>query len=229
MHQRQTKRSRRQGKIQRILDEFRGIKNISNIKCARKEDAHSKGENFKRRNGHMKKRKSQCLRGILQQALCRGTTWNKNEQKKRKQQKGGRKNKNSQKMRCRLSLTASKKGKARYSNGIRAEDIKACDETAKEVIRQIYNEVLKQDDCMAKNLHKSDPQKGGVEAAGNFCQICIVPPLYKLFSTLLYNYFFPDSTSCSRRTRGGFERSYQKLDRLAAYRLTEQECREWVY
>ena len=36
-------------------------------------------------------------------------------------------------MRYRLPLTASKKGKASDNNGIRAEDIKTCDETTKEI------------------------------------------------------------------------------------------------
>ena len=40
-----------------------------------------------------------------------------------------------------------KKGKASDNNGIWAEDIKTCDATTKEMIRQIFNEVLKQDDC----------------------------------------------------------------------------------
>ena len=40
-----------------------------------------------------------------------------------------------------------RKGKARDYNGIRAEDIKTRDETTKEMIRQIFNGVLKQEDC----------------------------------------------------------------------------------
>ena len=54
---------------------------------------------------------------------------------------------NSHKMKYRLPLIASKKGKASDNNGIRAEDIKTCDETTKEMIRQIFNEVMKQEDC----------------------------------------------------------------------------------
>ena len=38
-------------------------------------------------------------------------------------------------------------GKASGNNGIRAEDIKTRAETTKETIRQIFNEVLKQEDC----------------------------------------------------------------------------------
>ena len=37
-----------------------------------------------------------------------------------------------------------KKGKPADSNGIRAEDIKACDDETKEMLRQIFNEIVKQ-------------------------------------------------------------------------------------
>ena len=39
-----------------------------------------------------------------------------------------------------------KKGKSADSNGIRAEDIKACDEETKEMVRQIFNEIVKQNE-----------------------------------------------------------------------------------
>ena len=44
----------------------------------------------------------------------------------------------------RMQSKDSKKGKAADSNGIRAEDIKAYDEETKEMVRQIFNEVIKQ-------------------------------------------------------------------------------------
>ena len=53
----------------------------------------------------------------------------------------------SHKKKYKLPLTNSKKEKASDNNGIRAEDIKTCDATTKEMIRQIFNEVLKQDEC----------------------------------------------------------------------------------
>ena len=98
-------------------------------------------------------------------------------------------------MRCSLPSTASKKGKASDSNGIRAEDIKACDDTTKEMIRQIFNDVLKQEDCTPttrrrtrkKMIHK----KGDVEEAVNYRPIRTLPALYTSFSTLLYNRHYP--------------------------------------
>ena len=46
----------------------------------------------------------------------------------------------------RLQSTDSKKGKSADSNGIRAEDIKACDEETNEMVRQIFNEIVKQNE-----------------------------------------------------------------------------------
>ena len=43
-----------------------------------------------------------------------------------------------------LQSTDSKKGKSADSNGIRAEDIKGCDEETKDMVRQIFIEVVKQ-------------------------------------------------------------------------------------
>ena len=43
----------------------------------------------------------------------------------------------------RMQSKDSKKGKAADSNGIRAEDIKACDDETKEMVRQIFKEVIK--------------------------------------------------------------------------------------
>ena len=47
---------------------------------------------------------------------------------------------------CRLPLTASKKGKAGESNGIKPEDIKTCDDETKKIVRQIFNEVPRQEE-----------------------------------------------------------------------------------
>ena len=44
------------------------------------------------------------------------------------------------------AIDSLKNGKSSDSNGIRAEDIKTCDDTTKEMIRQIFNEVVKQED-----------------------------------------------------------------------------------
>ena len=84
----------------------------------------------------------------------------------------------------------SKKGKSPDSNGIRAEDIKACDDETREMMRQIFNEIIERNNftpdewkkVKIKVIHK----KGDVEDVSNYRPICSLPAMYKLFSTILY-------------------------------------------
>ena len=46
----------------------------------------------------------------------------------------------------RTAINKLKKGKSPDSNGIRAEDIKACDDETRERVRQIFNEIIKQNE-----------------------------------------------------------------------------------
>ena len=118
------------------------------------------------------------------------------------------KHQSSQKMRCRLPLRASKKGKASDNNGIRAEDIKTCDDTTKEMIRQIFNEVMKQDDCTPETWRRTSIKviynKGDVEEVGNYCPTCTLPALYKLFSTFPNNRPYPRLVCVQLEDQGGF-------------------------
>ena len=123
----------------------------------------------------------------------------------------------SHKKKYKLPPIASKKGKASDNNGIRAEDIKTCDETTNEMIRQKFNEVLKQEDCTPETWRRTRMkvihEKGNVEEVGNFRPTCILPTLYKLFSTIIYNRLYLDQAQ--PEDQGGFRRSYQTLDRNA--------------
>ena len=118
------------------------------------------------------------------------------------------------------------KCKASDNIAIRAEGIKTCDDTTKEMLRRI-----KQDDCTprntAKNSHKSDTQKK-VEDVRNYHPIWSLPALYKLFSTFLCDRLYPRLDHVQPEDQGGFRRSYQTLDHLSTYRLTEQKCQECV-
>ena len=56
---RDKKKSSRLEKIQRIVEEFKGIRSISSIKSAKK--GHSSQKKIKRRSNHVKKRNCRCL------------------------------------------------------------------------------------------------------------------------------------------------------------------------
>ena len=69
----------------------------------------------------------------------------------------------SQQKKSRWPSIDQKRGKAGDSSGIRAEHIENCDRETKEWTRQIFNEIVQQEDLhttnMAKNSNKGDPQK----------------------------------------------------------------------
>ena len=99
------------------------------------------------------------------------------------------------------------------------------------MIRQILNEVMKQDDCTPETRRririKVIYKKTNVEEVGKYRPICTLPALYKLFSTIIYNRLYTRLDQAQSEDQGGFRRSYQTLDHLTTYRLLEQKCREW--
>ena len=124
-----------------------------------------------------------------------------------------------------------KKGKAADSNGIRAEDIKACDEETKEMVRQIFNEIVKLKGFTLQAWRrvriKVIHQKGDVENVGNYRPICSLPALYKLFTTILYCRLYPRLDQTRAEDQAGFRISYQTTDHLATHRMIDQKSHEW--
>ena len=107
---------------------------------------------------------------------------------------------------CMRRSGKSKKGKSHDSDGIRAQDIKACDEETKEMVRQIFNEIIKQNEFTPEAWKKVKikvlRQKGDAENVGNYRPICSLPVLYVLSSTILYRRLYPrleQQQSTSRR------------------------------
>ena len=120
-----------------------------------------------------------------------------------------------------------KKCKSPDSNGIRAEDIEACDHETREMVRQIFNEIMKQNEFTPEAWkNKSDTQKGDVEEAGNYRPICSLPALYKLFTTILYSRLYPRLDQIQAEDQAGFRSYYQITDHLATYRMIHQKCHE---
>ena len=106
----------------------------------------------------------------------------------------------SQQKKSRRPSIDQKRGKAGDSSGIRAEHIENCDSETKEWIRQIFNEIVQQEDCTPqtwrririKVIHKN----GDVEDAGNYRPMCSLPVLYKLFATALHARLAPKLDKC---------------------------------
>ena len=114
------------------------------------------------------------------------------------------------------------------SNGIISEDIKACDDETREMVRQIFNEIVKQNEftpeawkkVRIKVIHK----KGDVEYVGNYRPICSLPALHKLFTTILYSRLHPRLDQIQAEVQAGFRSFYQTTDHLATYRMIDQNA-----
>ena len=125
----------------------------------------------------------------------------------------------------------SKQANTPDSNGIRADDIKACDDETREMMRQIFNEIKKRNnftpDEWKKMKIKVIHKKGDVEDVSNYRPICSLPAMYKLFSTILYGRLYPMLDQKQAENQAGFRKTYQTTDHLATYRMLEQKCQEW--
>ena len=129
------------------------------------------------------------------------------------------------------AISKLKAGKSPDSNGVRAEDIKACDDETREMVRQLFNEIIERNNftpderkkVKIKVIHK----KGDVEDVSNYRPICSLPAMYKLFSTKLYGRLYPMLDQNQAEDQAGFRKTYQTTDHLATYRLIEQKCHEW--
>ena len=115
-----------------------------------------------------------------------------------------------------MQLTNSKKGKSPDSNGIRAEDIQACDDETREMVRFSSNEIIKRNNFTLDEWKKVKIEvihkKGGVEDVSNYRPICSLPALYKLFSTILYGRLYPMPDQKLAEDQAGFRTWYQGCD-----------------
>ena len=131
----------------------------------------------------------------------------------------------SHKLKYKLPLIASEKEKQVTTA---AEDVKTSDESTQEMIRQIFNEVLKQEeDCTPETWSRIRLKVINVEEVGTHRPIYTPPALHKLFSTTKKNRLYSRLGQTQSEYQGGFRRSDQTLDHLATYGLLEQKCWEW--
>ena len=230
---RNKKRMKRQMDIQRILEDFKGIRNVPGIKSAKKRVPNHKDQKRERRVHHISKRNCRCLWRILQKKL-----YEDNEQDESEQELGECKNKSSTEVHnsntedttripeitteeLQTAINKLTKGKSSESNGIRAEDIKACDDEKTEMVRQIFNEIIKRNEFTPEDWKKVTikviHKKGAVENVSNCRPICSLPSLYKLFSTILYGRLYPALDQYQAEDQAGCRKSYQTTDHLATY------------
>ena len=133
---------------------------------------------------HISKRNCRCLWGILQKKL-----FDDNEQDDSEQELGEDGNQSSTDVHhnntdemtripeitteeLQVAINKLKKRKSPDSKGIRAEDIKACDDETKEMVRQIFNEIIKRNEFTLEDWKKVTikviHKKGDVESVSNY-------------------------------------------------------------
>ena len=217
---------KRQQDIQRILEEFKGVRNIPGIKTAKKKVLITK----------IKNDKGECITSRKGIADVFGEFYKRlyedNERDDFEHEiSEDRRIPEITTEELQNAISKLKKGKSPDSNGIRAEDIKACDDETREMVRQLFNEIIKRNNftpdewkkVKIKVIHKKDD----VENVSNYRPICSLPALYKLFSTILYGRLYPMLDQKQAEDQAGFRKIYQTTDHLATYRLIEQKCHEW--
>ena len=129
------------------------------------------------------------------------------------------------------AINKLKKGKASDNNGIQAEDIKTCDDATKETIKQIFNEVLKQESCTPEAWRrirkKLSTKKGTKKMSETIAQSVLCQRCTNCSRPSCTTDFIPGLTENNQRNREGSVVQYQTWDHLATYRMIEQKCQEW--
>ena len=216
---------KRQQDIERILEEFKGVRNIPGIKTAKKRVLITK----------IKNEKGECITSrkelpMLSENSTKDFTRTEKNSSVQEESDGKRileiTSEELQRAICKL-----KSGKSPDGNGIRAEDIKDCNDETREMMRQIFNEVIKRNNFTPEEWKKVKIKviykKGDVEDVSNYRPICSLPSMYKLFSTIMYGRLYPMLDQYQAEDQAGFRKTYQTTDHLATYRLVEQKCQEW--
>ena len=229
-------------KSKRILEDFKGVRNIAGIKSAKKrvlitKIENDKGECITSRKGiadvfhefykrpYEDKEKDDSEHELGDDDNYSSTDVHNNNT----EETAGIPEITTEELRT--AINKLKKGKSPDSKGIRAEDVKACDDETREMVSQIFNEIIKRNEFTPEDWKKVTikviHKEGDVENVSNDRPICSLLALYKLFSTILYGRLYPVLDQKQAEDQAGFRKTYQTTDHLATYRMIEQKCHEW--
>ena len=183
---------KKQQDIQRILEEFNDVLNIPGIKTAKKKVLIAK----------IKNDKGECItsrKGIVDVfgEFYKRLDENNERDDFEHEMSYDRRIPEITTEELQNEICKLKKSKSTDSNGIRVEDIKAYDDETREMMRQIFNEIIKRNNFTSDEWKKVKIKvilkKVDVENMSNYRPICSLPALYKLFSTILYGKIIPNT------------------------------------
>ena len=197
---------KRQQDIERFLEEFKGVRNIPGIKTAKKRVLVTK----------IKNEKGECITSRKRIADAFGEFYRRLYEDKERDDSEHEMSDDKRipeitTEELQSAISKLKTGKSPDGNGIRAEDIKAFDGETREMMRQLFNEIIKRNNftpdewkkVKIKVIHK----KGDVENVSNYRPICSLPTMYKLFSTILYGRLYPMLDQSQAEDQAGFRKN----------------------
>ena len=201
---------KRQQDIQRILEDFKGVRNITGIKSAKKKVLITK----------IKNDKGECITSRKGIADVFGEFYKRLHEDNEKDDSEHEldyddnysntdvHNNNIEETAGMPEITTEE---LQTAIGIRAEDVKVCDEETREMVSQIFNEIIKRNEFTPEDWKKVTikviHKKGVVEHVSNNRPICSLPALYKMFSTILYGRLYPVLDQKQAEDQAGFRKS----------------------
>ena len=148
---REKKRMKRQQDIERILEEFKGVRNIPRIKTAKKRVLITK----------IKNEKGECITSRKGIADTFGDFYKRlyEDSEKDNSEHEMRDDKRILEItseELQSAISKLKTGKSPDGNGIHAEDIKDCNDETREMMRQIFNEIIKKEQLQSWRMEESE-------------------------------------------------------------------------
>ena len=128
------------------------------------------------------------------------------------------------------ALKKIKKGRAADEKGLVAEMLKQGGENLRRVLLGLMNSVISPDAPPPKewkeNVFKVLFKSGDRRQAKNYRPICVLPLLYKLFSTMLYSRLQPVLEKELQQDQAGFRKLFSTVDHLHAFAQIQEKSSE---
>ena len=210
-------------KIQRILEELKETKNISNIKTAKKPILNTR----------------QVIANVFAEFYEILYEGEEDDEEKRTESRSEEDERipdqhipipEFTKIEFEDAIDRLKKGKAKNSRGVRAEQLKNCSDNTKERIRMIFNEIIRQEHFTPKSWGKIRIQviyKKEQRRCRQLQANMQLASTIQTIATVLYARLAPSLHKIQPPDQGGFRPNHRTDDHLMVCRVLEQRCREW--
>ena len=129
------------------------------------------------------------------------------------------------------AMTQLRNGKASDKAGIIAEMLKGGGDKLHDALLNLYNEVIKRDATTPEQWKRAHImviyKSGDPQQPSNYRPITVIPLLYKLFARMIYNRLEPLLDPQQPPEQAGFRRQYSTEDHLFTLVMTQEKANEW--